>query len=350
MPFTGGGVNWGGLAVDGGKGVVYVNSSNLVHRVTLFPAADYAQMKQRFPDKEVSPQRGAPYGMKRELLVSPLGLPCNPPPWGVLTALDLGNRKILWQVPLGTTEELNPLGLARRLGTAHHRRPARHRERPHLHRRRARRLSARLRREDRRRALDRPPALRRHRHPDQLSLAGPPICRDRRRRPWRSRRPGRRHAGRLRPASALASPAPRPGCAGSTSRAGVSSCMPGWPEPSCSRWRRCGGRGGAGDLGGRTEQPSRAGGPPNPFARPDKKSAAAAGAGRRSSSFFRREKRRRAFPPKSARRRPSRSAWDCDHALGNGTATNRSPSAVWIRISTDFLPWLFALATSDFTS
>ena len=40
MPFTGGGVNWGGLAVDGGKAMVYVNSSNLVHRVTLFPAAD----------------------------------------------------------------------------------------------------------------------------------------------------------------------------------------------------------------------------------------------------------------------------------------------------------------------
>jgi quinoprotein glucose dehydrogenase len=44
-------------------------------------------------------------------------LPCNPPPWGVLTALDLGSRKILWQVPLGTTEELNPLGLARHIGT-----------------------------------------------------------------------------------------------------------------------------------------------------------------------------------------------------------------------------------------
>jgi quinoprotein glucose dehydrogenase len=114
MPFTGGGVNWGGLAVDGGKGVVY--DSNMAHRITLFPAADYPEMKKRFPDKEVSPQRG-PYGMMRELLVSPLGLPCNPPPWGVLTALDLGSNKILWQVPLGTTEELNPLGLARRMGT-----------------------------------------------------------------------------------------------------------------------------------------------------------------------------------------------------------------------------------------
>jgi quinoprotein glucose dehydrogenase len=116
MPFTGGGVNWGGLAVDGAKAMVYVNSSNLVHKITLFPAADYPQMKERFPDKEVSPQWGAPYGVKREVLFSPLGLPCNPPPWGVLTALDLGNRKILWQVPLGTTEERDPLGLARHIG------------------------------------------------------------------------------------------------------------------------------------------------------------------------------------------------------------------------------------------
>src|SRR5271165_22182 len=53
---------------------------------------------------------------------------------------------------------------------------------------------------------------------------------------------------------ALARPAPRPGCAGSTSRAAVSSCTPGWPEPWRLRWRRCGGDGGLGDVGGRTEQ------------------------------------------------------------------------------------------------
>ena len=142
-------MNWGGLAVDGGKGVVYVNSSNMMHRMTLFPAADYAEMKKRFPDEEVSPQYGTPYGMKRELLVSPLGLPCNPPPWGVLTAVDLGSRKILRQVPLGTAEELNPLGLARHIGmptfslrvegaqiVVERRRAARHSKRPHLHRRR----------------------------------------------------------------------------------------------------------------------------------------------------------------------------------------------------------------------
>jgi quinoprotein glucose dehydrogenase len=49
MPFTGGGVNWGGLAVDGAKGVVYVNSSNMLHRITLFPASRLRRNEEAFP-------------------------------------------------------------------------------------------------------------------------------------------------------------------------------------------------------------------------------------------------------------------------------------------------------------
>jgi quinoprotein glucose dehydrogenase len=67
--------------------------------------------------QEISRQTGAPFGMMREVLLSPIGLPCNPPPWGTLSAIDLNSRKILWQTPLGTTEAMNPLGVARRLGT-----------------------------------------------------------------------------------------------------------------------------------------------------------------------------------------------------------------------------------------
>ena len=189
MPFTGGGVNWGGLAVDSAKGVVYVDSSNMLHRITLSRPPITPKMKKRFHDKEVSPQRAAPYGMMRELLVSPLGLPCNPRPWGVLTALDLGSRKILSAGTARHDRGTQPAGPRPPRRHADLRWPARHRERPRLHRRRARRLSARFRREDSRRALDRPPTLSRHRDPDQLSLAGPPICRDRRRRPWRSGAP-----------------------------------------------------------------------------------------------------------------------------------------------------------------
>jgi len=55
--------------------------------------------------------------MLRELVLSPFGAPCNRPPWGTLAALDLKSHRILWETPLGTTEELLPLGIALHTGT-----------------------------------------------------------------------------------------------------------------------------------------------------------------------------------------------------------------------------------------
>ena len=55
--------------------------------------------------------------MSARVALSPLGLPCNPPPWGVLAAVDLKAGKILWESPVGTTEEIAPLGLALPCGT-----------------------------------------------------------------------------------------------------------------------------------------------------------------------------------------------------------------------------------------
>jgi glucose dehydrogenase len=47
-----------------------------------------------------------PYAARREVLLSPLGLPCNPPPGGTLAAVDMNAGTIKWQVPLG----LSPYG------------------------------------------------------------------------------------------------------------------------------------------------------------------------------------------------------------------------------------------------
>src|SRR5579862_3993681 len=50
-PFTGGGTNWGGLAFDPGRDVVYVNTSSAIHLVTLIKRGDYAAVEERFFDK-----------------------------------------------------------------------------------------------------------------------------------------------------------------------------------------------------------------------------------------------------------------------------------------------------------
>jgi quinoprotein glucose dehydrogenase len=117
FPFTGGGINWGGVAFDPKQQVLFANTSRLVHRVTLIPRAEFDGWRTRHPNDEVTPQRGTPYGMMREVLRSPLGVPCNPPPWGTLAAVDLQGGEILWESTLGTLESFTPLGIAPSTGT-----------------------------------------------------------------------------------------------------------------------------------------------------------------------------------------------------------------------------------------
>lgn len=109
-PFTGGGANWGGAAYDPARNLLIVNMTNIAHRIELIPTAEFEETRRRFPDKEVSPQEGAPFGMKRTLLLSPLGILCTPPPWGVLAAIDLAHGKIVWRKTLGSTTGIE-LGL-----------------------------------------------------------------------------------------------------------------------------------------------------------------------------------------------------------------------------------------------
>jgi quinoprotein glucose dehydrogenase len=106
FPFTGGGINWGGVAFDPERQILIANTSRIAHLITLFKAQAFERLDAAFPNREVSPQRGAPFGMIRDVLLGPLvPLPCNPPPWGVLAAVDLKDGKVLWETTLGTIEE-----------------------------------------------------------------------------------------------------------------------------------------------------------------------------------------------------------------------------------------------------
>ncbi len=116
FPMTGGGVNWGGVAYDPGRQIMFANTSRAVHRVTLIPRAQ-AQNYKPPSGTDFGPQRGAPFAMTRALVTSPLGMPCNPPPWGTMVAVDLKAGKILWESRVGTTEDIAPLGMALKTGT-----------------------------------------------------------------------------------------------------------------------------------------------------------------------------------------------------------------------------------------
>src|SRR5262249_52657621 len=63
---------------------------------------DLPAARKAYPDAETSAQTGTPYGMRREWLRGPRGLPQTPPPWGTLAAVDVNTGAVRWQVPLGT--------------------------------------------------------------------------------------------------------------------------------------------------------------------------------------------------------------------------------------------------------
>jgi quinoprotein glucose dehydrogenase len=105
-----GGVNWGGIAYDPRSQRVLAAVNHIPMVVTLMSPAEMEKQRAsgEYPRSEFSYQRGAPYAMRREPLLSSWGLPCNAPPWGSLVSLDLRTNRIAWQVPLGSTENLTP--------------------------------------------------------------------------------------------------------------------------------------------------------------------------------------------------------------------------------------------------
>ncbi|MCZ7362278.1 MAG: pyrroloquinoline quinone-dependent dehydrogenase [Candidatus Methanoperedens sp.] len=111
-----GGINWGSVAFDHESQLLITNTNHVPFVVTLIPRDDYASVKAANPDIEISPQWGTPYGMRREPLLSPFIIPCNPPPYGTLVAVNLTNGSVLWEVPLGTLQDMAPWPIAMLLG------------------------------------------------------------------------------------------------------------------------------------------------------------------------------------------------------------------------------------------
>lgn len=113
-----GGVDWGSASVDPTHAILIVNSSRVGNYNVLIPRAK-ADAKGVVPSRNGSPraidstvaQGNTPYAAQATPFLSPLGVPCNKPPYGLISAVDLRTRKLLWSHPLGTAEDSGPLGL-----------------------------------------------------------------------------------------------------------------------------------------------------------------------------------------------------------------------------------------------
>ncbi|WP_454883152.1 membrane-bound PQQ-dependent dehydrogenase, glucose/quinate/shikimate family [Sphingomonas oryzagri] len=112
-----GGVNWGGIASDPQRGLIFVNANYFPSIVQLIPrrAADEmlkdAGARKFHQDGVPTPMGGTPYGAIMDGMFSPTGLPCNQPPYGRVLAIDVATRTVRWSRPFGTTRDSGPFGV-----------------------------------------------------------------------------------------------------------------------------------------------------------------------------------------------------------------------------------------------
>jgi quinoprotein glucose dehydrogenase len=101
-----GGSYWAGVAWDSSRALL-VSPTNRVAMVVHETPRDSMDHGGAIPNAEIGPQRGTPYVMQREMLLSAKGVPCNPPPWGALVAIDLKSADKKWEAPLGWLPKLS---------------------------------------------------------------------------------------------------------------------------------------------------------------------------------------------------------------------------------------------------
>jgi quinoprotein glucose dehydrogenase len=95
FPGGNGGANWGGASYDAQANLVFVNTMDVGVIVKLEKAPAGSKLPYRF--------RGAPH----TVFWDSQHYPCQRPPWGSLTAIDLSDGSLRWRVPLGSFPELD---------------------------------------------------------------------------------------------------------------------------------------------------------------------------------------------------------------------------------------------------
>ncbi|MFS0827300.1 glucose/quinate/shikimate family membrane-bound PQQ-dependent dehydrogenase [Pseudomonas phoenicis] len=115
FPGSLGGMNWGSLSTDPVHGFIFVNDMRLGLWVQMVPAQKNAPASSGGEALNTGmgavPLKGTPYAVNKNRFLSIAGIPCQAPPFGTLTAIDMKTRQVAWQVPVGTVEDTGPLGI-----------------------------------------------------------------------------------------------------------------------------------------------------------------------------------------------------------------------------------------------
>ena len=109
--------NWGGVAVDPNRDILFAMPVYLAFEVKQVRRQDELS---RVVTEEGEPifneNFGAPYAAEMGPFYSPLSLPCQRPPWGYIAAVDLTTGETVYRRVNGTVRDLSPIPLPFKMG------------------------------------------------------------------------------------------------------------------------------------------------------------------------------------------------------------------------------------------
>ena len=109
--------NWGSVAVDPVRQVMFGMPTYLAFTSRLVPRAQISPKgEEKASEAGLNRNDGASYGVFMGPFLSPLGIPCQSPPWGYVAGADLKTGKIAWKHRNGTVYDMTPLPLPFKVG------------------------------------------------------------------------------------------------------------------------------------------------------------------------------------------------------------------------------------------
>jgi len=107
---------WGGATIDPVRQIMILNPDYMGFLERLVPRDKADVASGSGTEMGLQPQTGTPFAVEIKAFLSPLGFPCQAPPWGYVAAVDLRTMKKVWMVKNGTTRDSAPVPIALPLG------------------------------------------------------------------------------------------------------------------------------------------------------------------------------------------------------------------------------------------
>ncbi|MGQ7846593.1 membrane-bound PQQ-dependent dehydrogenase, glucose/quinate/shikimate family [Granulosicoccus sp. 3-233] len=110
--------NWGSIAVDPERQLMFGMPLYLAFTSRLVPKQEDASATGPTNQGEqgLNENAGGDYAVELSPFLSPLGIPCQQPPWGYVAAADLRSGEVQWKHKNGTIQDMTPLPLKIKMG------------------------------------------------------------------------------------------------------------------------------------------------------------------------------------------------------------------------------------------